>query len=512
MSKDKAHVNPLSAYQITKRFPGVLALEDISLEIEAGKVHAIVGENGAGKSTLMQVFGGVYEPNAGHVIRNGQSIRLTSPQDAKDQGIQLVYQELSLSPKLTVAENIFVNREPTTWFGLIRSREMTSRVEELFARYGFAQSGIRPNDIVAELPIGQQQLVEIMKAISANPGVLILDEPTSSLGSVDTEHLYTAIEILKADGISIIYISHHLREVFEIADRVTVMKDGRVVETSDVKEVDEHWIVKRMVGREIGDLYSVGDRHLPSDEKVLEVVNLSNFGSFWDVSFSIHHGEILGVAGIVGAGRTELARAIAGFEKTTQGQVLVADTPLRLNDPVAAMQAGIIYVTEDRRVDGMFSNMTISENLSVHEVALENPLGFLKSARLREESRQIIKTFNIVTPSENQIQGRLSGGNQQKVLLAGWLSLHPKLLIVDEPTRGVDVGAKAEIYRLLRSLASTGVGIIMISSDLLEILGLSDRVLVMRYGHVAGYLDQNEMTEERIVALAAGAFGNVEEN
>lgn len=512
MSESNKSVAPLAAYQITKRFPGVLALDDVSLEIEAGKVHAIVGENGAGKSTLMQVFGGVYSPDAGHVTRNGQAIRLTSPQDAKNHGIQIVYQELSLSPKLTVAENIFANRPPTSWFGLIRFKEMAHHVEDMFARFGFAQSGIRPNDIVAELPIGKQQLVEIMTAISASPDVLILDEPTSSLSSVDIEQLYDAIKEFKTEGIAIIYISHHLHEVFEIADLVTVMKDGRIVETADANDVDEQWIVKRMVGREIGDLYSSGDRHPPHDEKVLDVENLSDTGAFWDVSLSVRRGEILGVAGLVGAGRTELARAIAGFEKTTRGSIRLEETTLKANDPVAAMRAGIIYATEDRRVDGMFSNMTLWENLAAHEIALGNPLGWLAIDRIQEDTRQTIKTYNIATPSENQILGRLSGGNQQKVLLAGWLSLHPKVLIVDEPTRGVDVGAKAEIYRLLRSLARSGVGIIMISSDLLEILGLSDRVLVMRHGHVAGHLNRNEMTEERIIGLAAGASGATEVN
>ena len=495
----------LSGTHITKAFPGVLALDDVSVEIRTGEVHAIVGENGAGKSTLMQVFGGVYQPDAGRVSLGGKPARMISPQDAKDSGIQLVYQDLSLTPKLTVAENIFANRQPVGWLGLVRQRDMERQAGEILERYGFGTSGIRPSDIVADLPIGKQQLVEIVKAVSADPTVLILDEPTSSLGSVDITHLYGAIRRLKASGIAIIYISHHLSEVFQIADRVTVMRNGKVVDTAAVADVDEHWIIKRMVGREIGDLYRAAERTAPISEPVLLVERLSTELSFWDISFSVGRGEILGVAGLVGAGRTELGRAIAGFERPTQGHIEVGGNSLPSHDPVSAMRAGIVYVTEDRRVDGLFTTTSICENFAVHQVALDPPLGFLNLNRLRSDARQIIAKFNIVTPSEDQVVSRLSGGNQQKVLLAGWLSLGPKLLIVDEPTRGVDVGAKEEIYRLLRALAAEGVGIMMISSDLLEILGLSDRILVMRSGRLAGLLERRQATEEQIVALATGA-------
>ena len=495
----------LSGTRITKTFPGVLALDDVNLEICSGEVHAIVGENGAGKSTLMQVFGGVYQPESGRVSVGGTPTRMLSPQDAKNRGVQLVYQELSLSPKLTVAENVFANRQPIGWFGLVRQREMERQTAEVLELYGFSASGIRPQDIVADLPIGKQQLVEIVKAVSADPKVLILDEPTSSLSSVDIAHLYSAIRTLKARGVAIVYISHHLSEVFQIADRVTVMKDGKVVATADIGDVDEAWIVKNMVGREIGDLYRAGERSAPTSEPLLAVDRLSSQASFWDVSFSVGRGEIIGVAGLVGAGRTELGRAIAGFEHITRGHVEIGGTRLPPHDPMGAMRAGVVYVTEDRRVDGLFTASSIWENLAVHEVALERTLGFLNPTSLRSKARHIIEKFTIVTPSEDQLVSRLSGGNQQKVLLAGWLSLHPKLLIVDEPTRGVDVGAKEEVYRLLRSLATEGVGIIMISSDLLEILGLSDRILVMRSGRIAGLLDRNRATEERIIALATGA-------
>ena len=434
---------------ITKRFPGVLALDKVSLDLKKGEVHAIVGENGAGKSTLMHILGGLYKPNAGQIMLEGQTVAISSPVDAQRHGISIVFQELSLTTELSVAENIFVNRQPKK-LGLIDHKKLNQKTREMLELFS---ENINPKTPIKFLTIAKQQVVEILKALSYDPKVLILDEPTSSLTQVETQKLFENIRILKERGISIIYISHHLQEIFEIADRATVLRDGKYVGTVDVGDVDEEKIVNMMVGREVAHEYVPRHDKIDRDTVVLEAKGLCHTHLFRDVSFRVHKGEILGFAGLIGAGRTEMAKALFGLEKLTAGEIVLNGQPISVKSPTDAMRQGIAYTSENRKLDGLYLSQSIEENCvspQLKEFAGRG-IGFLDEKRMADFTKMCIDKFNIATPSMKQRVRNLSGGNQQKVLLSMWLGIEPKVLIVDEPTKGVDVGAKAEIYDILRA-------------------------------------------------------------
>ena len=500
----------LEVKNITKTFPGVKALDKVNFTLEKGTVHALVGENGAGKSTLMMILGGVYAQDSGDILLEGKPVHFESAYEANQKGISVVYQELSLVPNLSVAENIFAHRQPTRGFNLINWDALRKKTTEILAK--FELEDINPSMLVGDLTMAKRQVVEILKAMSVNPKILIFDEPTSSLTDIETNELFENIRILQKEGISIIYISHHLQEIFQIADTVSILRDGKHVCDADVKEVDENFLISNMVGRQIGNMY--GDRE--SSEKIgktiFEVRKLSRSPDFEDVSFHIRQGEIVGFSGLVGAGRTELGRAIFGAEPAASGSILLDGKQLTLRHTKHAIQAGIGYLTEDRKEHGLYVSFDIKSNLvSNHLKDFSSVQGFLKRKRIEDFAQRQVKDFNIITPSISQLLNNLSGGNQQKVLVASWFGISPKILIVDEPTRGVDVGAKNDIYKLLRSLASEGVGIMLISSDLPEIIGISDRIYVMREGNIVGEVHKKDATEESIIGLATGIHRGEEE-
>jgi len=492
----------LEARDITKTFPGIVALDRVSLNLEKGEVHALVGENGAGKSTLMQILSGVYSFNHGQIYMNGKQVFIRNPLDAQKLGIGIVFQELSLVSELSVAENIFPNRQPSTFCGFINHKELCRKTREIMSIFSEVVDPLTP---VKYLTIAKQQMVEIMKAISFNPQVLILDEPTSSLTQIETERLFVNIKQLKERGISIIYISHHLPELFEVADRVTILRDGKVVANVSIKEVTEDRIVSLMVGREI--IHRHIDRSNAIDYKtvVFEAKNISHLYHFRDVSFSVNKGEILGFQGLIGAGRSEIAKTIFGIEKLTSGNFYLNGNEIKIRSPSDAMKLGIAYTSENRKLDGLFLEMSISNNCSCPRLkSFSNSIGFLKKKQIRNFSYQCIEKFKINANSCSLPVSSLSGGNQQKVLLSMWLGIDPQLLIIDEPTKGVDVGAKEEIYGIIRSLADACTAVIVISSDLLEILTISDRIAVLKDGRIARILERKDADEETIIGIATG--------
>ena len=490
----------LEVRDIVKTFPGVRALDGVRFELRRGEVHALVGENGAGKTTLMHILGGIYRPDSGEIRLEGRPVRFHSAHDAARSGISVVFQELSLVPNLSVAENVFANRQPTYGPNLIHWEGLHRQTWELLKLFSL---DIHPGTLVKNLSVAQQQVVEILKAISYRPKVLILDEPTSSLAALDTQMLFRNMDVLKARGTSFIYISHHLPEIFQIADRVTVFRDGRYVDTCLARDATEESLVKLMVGRDLANIY--GRRTALIGPEYFRVEGASRGREFHDVTFSLRRGEILGLAGLVGAGRTQLGRAIFGAAGLERGRLHLEGRPLWIRSAADAIRHGLAYLTEDRKEQGLFLRMALRGNCIAPSLErFANALGWMNERRIDQFAHASRSRFRIITPSITQQVRNLSGGNQQKVLLSMWMGIGPKVLIVDEPTRGVDVGARSEIYSLLRELSLSGVGIIMISSDLLEILGLSDRVLVMRQGGLAGEFPREEATEENVIACATG--------
>ncbi len=485
----------LFAREIVKTFPGVRALDNVSFELEKGEVHALVGENGAGKSTLMHVLGGVYQPDSGAILLSGEAVTLADTHQAALHGISVVYQEFSLSENLSIAENIFANRQPIGAFGLIDWCALHNDTKEMLDLFDW---DISPETLVAELSTAKRQVVEILKAMAQNPRVLVLDEPTSSLTASETEMLYRNVRRMRENGQSVIYISHHLAEVFDLADRVTVLRDGKIVETCQVSDVTENELVVKMVGRELADMYGSRKSAIGEERFRFETA---------DVNLSVRAGEIVGVAGLAGAGRTELGRAIFGLEPLGEARFHLNDGELTITSPEDAIANGIAYLTENRKDDGLFLDMSVRDNCAAPSLSrFGGRAGLMDENAVTEFAEDFRKRFNIVTPDVNQSVGLLSGGNQQKVLLSMWVGIKPKLLIADEPTRGVDVGAKSDIYRMLRGLAAEGVSILLISSDLPEILGMSDRILVMREGRIAAEFTGEEATEEKVIAVASGVL------
>ena len=461
----------LEAKGIVKTFPGVKALGGVDLKVKKGEVHAIVGENGAGKSTLMLVLGGVHIPDEGEIVLDGEKVSFDSSHAANEKGISIVFQELSLVPNLSVAENIFANRQPTKFFDIIDWKKLNNDTKTVLGQFNI--DFIDPATLVKDLSLSNQQVVEILKAMSSNPKVLILDEPTSSLTDVEVKQLFNNIRILKEKGISFIYISHHLHEIFEIADTVTVLRDGKFICEANVKEINEEYLITNMVGRNVENIY--GKRS--DDEKIGNVIfqakGLSLTRVFKDINFEVKAGEIVGFAGLIGAGRTEVASAIFGSNPVYSGETWLKGKKINARNPFDAIKAGIGYMSEDRKGNGLYLKFTLKANFISNRLKKFSINGFINEKQVDDCVKKSIDDFRVHTPSMNQLVENLSGGNQQKVLLGTWLGISPIFLIVDEPTKGVDVGAKSEIYIILRELAKTGVGIMLISSDLQEVLGIS---------------------------------------
>lgn len=501
----------LQMHGIKKAFPGVQALDGVDFEVCRGEVMALVGENGAGKSTLIKILSGAYTADDGEIYINGQPTKIVDPKHARDLGVSVIYQELNLAEQVSVAENIFAGREIVNRFGLIDYRTMYKKaqmwLDELHIR------NVDPRDEIRQLSIARKQMVEIAKALSLDSSIIVMDEPTSSLPSATTDpNELTEVQILlgmidkmRERGKAIIYISHRLEEVFSISDRITVMRDGNLIGVRKTSETNPNEIISMMVGRNLEDMYGeVGDRTI--GKIMLEVRNLNQGKRLQNISFHVRAGEILGVAGLVGAGRSELARAVFGADERDSGEILVDNKPVDIRTPLDAIRVGLGYLPEDRKQAGLFLKMAILTNISAANISRISRNGFINEKKERDLARSYINQLNIRTPSSAQFTKNLSGGNQQKVVIAKWLAVEPRILIVDEPTRGIDVGAKMEIYTLMRKMAAQGVAVVMISSELPEILGMSDRTIVIREGCFAGEIDRAEATEEKIMAMATGTI------
>ncbi len=492
----------LEIENITKEFPGVKALKGVSFNVERGEVHALVGENGAGKSTLMKILSGVYNPTSGSIKFNGEEIFLKDPKEAQSLGISIIHQEFSLIPYLNSVDNIFLGREIRQSSGLLDKKKMRKEAQSVLNRLN---ANIDLNKPVDSLSIANQQFIEIAKAIAIDTKVLIFDEPTASLTGNEVDKLFELIETLKADGVTIIYISHHLDEILQMCDRLTCLRDGEWVGTRNVSDCTKQDIVKMMVGREIVNAFpNRPKKDWEEEEILLEVKKLSN-QDITDISFNLKKGEILGIAGLVGAGRTETVRALIGADTATEKEVYLNGKKIKIKNPTDALENGICLIPESRKSQGLVLGMTIKNNISLPIMKkLTGGLGLINRRTEAEIIGQSVKDLLIKTPSSNQKVKNLSGGNQQKVVLAKWLNTDCNILIFDEPTRGIDIGAKEEIYKLMRSLADKGISIIMISSELPEVLGMSDRVIVMHKGQMKTVIEAEEATSEKVMYYATG--------
>ncbi len=482
---------------ISKSFAGVHALRGVQLELRPGEVHALLGENGAGKSTLVKVITGVHQPDTGEIYLNDRRIHLTDPREATTLGISAIYQELSMFPDLDIAENIFVGRRPTRRGGLIDWRKMYRASEELLSSLGVH---LNLKTKARNLSIAQQQMVEIARALSVNASILIMDEPTSALTLSEVADLFQIVRRLREKGTAIVFISHRLEELFEIADRVTVLRDGAYVDTRSMDGVTQDDLIRMMVGRTVTDLFP--KQEVAAGEVVLRVKNLTRRGSFEDVSFDLHKGEILGMAGLIGAGRTEVSQALFGVAPAHAGTIEIEGQPLRITSPRQAMDHGLALVPEDRQHHGLVPPMDITDNITLPNLPHFTKAGWLNKKEAQTAAFQAATQLQVKATTVWQKVRELSGGNQQKIVLAKWLSTRPRILILDEPTRGIDVGTKAEVHRLMSELAAEGIAILMISSELPEVLGMSDRILVMHEGKVTGLFERSEATQEKIMLAA----------
>lgn len=483
---------------ITKRFPGVVALDHVDFELEHNEICGIIGENGAGKSTLIRILAGVYQADEGDIILNSQRVRIDSVEDSLSLGISVIHQELNLAENLDIASNIFLGREPVGPLGVVKGSMLAAEASRLASTVGLSEPLTTP---VEQLSPGRRQLVEIAKALSMSAKILVLDEPTSSLSPREAATLFSVMRRLREQGVSMIYISHRLSEVQEICDRVVVLRDGKRVGELCGENMDRDSMVRLMVGRDISRFFPESGKG--GSEPALTVRDLRPPGCAGEFTFSVNKGEILGIAGLVGSGRTELARCLFGIEPAISGQIFVDGRPARVLSPLDAVAFGIGMVPEDRKYLGVILEMTVRENISLPSLCSSRRT-LLDETFEEKLAKEYMKALDIRATGTQQLVEFLSGGNQQKVALAKWLALKPKILILDEPTRGIDVGSKSEIYKLIRSLADSGLAVIMISSELEEIIGISDRVLVLHEGRQAGLLDHAEMTEERIMHLATG--------
>ncbi|GAA0361814.1 sugar ABC transporter ATP-binding protein [Bacillus horti] len=484
---------------VTKRFPGVYALKGANLEVEAGEVHALLGENGAGKSTLIKILGGIYSIDEGKISINGQEVDIQDVKAAQHYGISIIHQEIVLVPYLSIAENIHLGRELLTKAGFVDKQTMYEHAQQLLDDYDLGLSAKTP---IRNLTVAQQQMIEIIKAVSFQSRIIIMDEPTSSLSDKEVEFLFKTIRSLKKQGVGIIYISHRMNELFEITDRITVMRDGSYIGTVVTKETTNEKLISMMVGRDLTNYY-VRDFSEPG-ESVLKVDNLTKKGVLENISFELKKGEILGFSGLVGAGRSELMKCIFGLDSFEEGQIIVNGKPVKMNSPNDAIKHRIAYVTENRKEEGLFLIRSVKYNTSIK--ILDQFIRFFRVNNKYEDQQadKYIKELSIKTPNAEQEVRNLSGGNQQKVLISRWLATNPKVLILDEPTRGVDVGAKAEIYSIMNQLVKEGVSIIMVSSELPEVINMSDRIAVMCKGKIQTILDKDSFNQETIMHYAIG--------
>jgi len=494
----------LEMKNITKTFPGVKALDNVNFRLKKGEVHALIGENGAGKSTLMKVLNGIHERDSGEIYLRGQGVRFNNTKEAQNAGLAIIHQELELIPHLNVAENIFLGREEKKGF-LIDYNSLYKKTEDVLDMLGV---NIDPRAKIVDLNIGNQQMVEIAKAVSQEAEILVMDEPTSSLTNQEIEILFSLIKRLKEQGISIVYISHRLEEVFEICDRVTVLRDGQFVDEVRTEETDEDHLIKMMVGRTIEDRFP--EIKFNPEEEILKVENLSVPNKLKEASFELRKGEILGIAGLMGSGRTELAKSLFGVYDDLEGDIIFKGEKININSPADAISYGIYYLSEDRKEEGLVLGLTVENNISL---AVLRKMLKMQTFIDREEEKELalnyIDELNIKTPSEKQTVMNLSGGNQQKVVVSKLLSTNPEVVILDEPTRGIDVGAKREIYKLMHDLVAEGVAVILISSELPEVINLSNRVIVMHENKIMGELKADQADQEAVMRLATGR-GNKE--
>ncbi|QPK81251.1 sugar ABC transporter ATP-binding protein [Schaalia sp. ZJ405] len=492
------HIQPIVSLQhAVKKFGNFVAMGDGCIELYPGEIHALAGENGAGKSTLVKVLAGIHQPNSGEFLVDGKPVTFRSPTESKAAGISVIYQEPTLFPDLTVAENIYIGRQPTNKFGMIDHAKMRKDAQELFDRL---EVDIDPSHPAEGLSIADQQILEIAKAISLDAKVLIMDEPTAALSGHEVERLFQIATALRDRGAALMFISHRMEEIFQLCDRVTIMRDGSYVSTRMISETNEPELVRDMVGRSIDQLFPKLEADIGNT--VLKVEGLTRTGVFRDVSFEVRSGEIVGLAGLVGAGRSEVVRAIMGIDSVDAGRVEVFGKPLRLGDTTGAIKAGLGFVPEDRRKQGLVMDVSVLRNTALTLRDRLAKWGLINSSREAREAIEWSKKLEVKTASQHDPVSALSGGNQQKVVLAKWLATHPRILIVDEPTRGIDVGTKSEVHRLLSTLAQSGVAIIMISSELPEVLGMSDRVLVMCEGVITGEFSREEANSENVMTAA----------
>ena len=501
----------LQAERISKLFPGVKALTDVNFYVKRGEVVALVGENGAGKSTLMKILCGAYKKDGGSIYINGEKVEFEGPLHAQKLGISIIYQEFNLTRNQTVAANIFIAREPKKngiagFFGIVDKKLMEKKASEILVDK--LKTKISPKSKIKDLSVAQSQMVEIAKALSVESKVIIMDEPTSALGENEVEVLFETIETLKKHGISIIFITHRLEEVFRIVDRIVVLRDGQLIGEMRTRDTNIDHIVQLMVGRSLRDFLHKVPVEITTP--ILEVKNLTKKGVVEDISFTLRKGEIFGFAGLVGAGRTEVASLIFGIDKKDRGEIIIEGKQVNINSPEAAVRAGICLIPEDRANQGLVLRLSVLENIVMSTLRKYTyPMGLINLKKMKKVGNDYVKVLSIRTPHIKQKTMFLSGGNQQKIVISKWLASEPKILIMDEPTRGIDVGAKAEIYSLMGQLVKAGMSIILISSDLPEVLGLSDRIAVMHEGKLITILNRAEATQEKIMTYASGQSDNI---
>lgn len=484
---------------IDKSFGSNQVLKQAGFTLESGEVHALMGENGAGKSTLMKILTGVYTKDAGTVLVDGKEVNYKNPQEAEKAGIVFIYQELNVMFDLTVEENLFMGKEIHGKFGICDKKAMQKKAQEALNILGV---NISPKTVMAELSVGQQQMVEICKALMADAKVIIMDEPTAALTQSETVALFKVIESLRKKGVSMVYISHRMEEIFELCDRITVLRDGSYIGVKNIPETNMNEIVKMMIGREIGERYP--SRNVKIGKEVLKVKELTRKGTFHDVNFSVRAGEVLGVSGLMGAGRTEIMQAIFGNLSYESGTIEIDGKEVKISNPRQAMEHGIGFITEDRKTEGLMLDKSIRENISLCNLRRISKSSVISREAEKNMVAEAIKDLHIKCFGSYHECNNLSGGNQQKVVLAKWILTNPKILILDEPTRGVDIGAKKEIYSIINKLAAQGVAIIMVSSELPEVLGMSDNIMVVREGEVRGIISYGEANQERVMTLATG--------
>jgi rhamnose transport system ATP-binding protein len=489
---------PAALVGVSKRFAATQALSDVSLDVAAGEIHALVGENGAGKSTIVKVLAGIYQPDTGTVVLDGKPTLLHGPAHARSLGIAVVHQEPRLFPDLTVAENVFMGHAPTSRLGTIKWREMRQSADKIFESLNVRMDTA---EVVRGLSMADQQLIEIAKALSIDARVLILDEPTASLSAHEVDRLFSIVRQTRDRGVAILFVSHRLEEVFALCDRATVLRDGRHVITAPTSELDAPTLVRHMVGRAVS-LFPRSAAHI--GDELLDVRGLTRVGAFRDVTFSVRSGEIVGLAGLVGAGRTEVARVLFGLDRADAGEIRLGGKRVSFKTPSEALGAGVAYVPEDRHIDGLVEGFTISENVTLPIIPRLFPRLFMRTSRERTLAAGYAERLRIRATGMNDLIESLSGGNQQKVVIAKWLATKPRVLILDEPTRGVDIGAKVEVHRIISDLAASGLGIVLISSELPEVLAMSDRILVLHEGRIAAEIPRAEASEERVMLAATG--------